>query len=77
MSAVHFPGGSQLGYFFASVVLFIILPLIFFTVIDDPKTVNQVKDGIKKDNEEESLPKEMTAKDLLSKKVLGKPMIFL
>jgi MFS family permease len=62
-------GWRNVYVIFASVVLFIILPLIFFTVIDDPKTVNQVKDGIKKDYEEESLPKEMTAKDLLSKKV--------
>jgi MFS family permease len=62
-------GWRNVYVIFASVVLFIILPLIFFTVIDDPKTVNQVKDGIKKDNEEESLPKEMTAKDLLSKKI--------
>jgi MFS family permease len=38
-------------------------------VIDDPKSVNQAKDGIKRENEEESLPQEMTAKDLLSKKV--------
>ena len=38
-------------------------------MIDDPKTVNQVKDGIKRDNEEEPLPQEMTSKDLLSKKV--------
>jgi MFS family permease len=54
---------------FASLVFFIILPLVFFTVIDDPKIVNQVKDGLEKDNKEESLPVEMTAKDLLSKKV--------
>ena len=62
-------GWRNVYVIFASVVLFIILPLIFFTVIDDPKTINQVKDGIKKDFEEVSLPKEMTAKDLLSKKV--------
>ena len=62
-------GWRNVYVIFASVVLFIILPLIFFTVIDDPKTVNQVKDGIKKDNEEESLPQEMSAKDLLSEKV--------
>ena len=62
-------GWRNVYIIFASVILFIILPLIFFTVIDDPKTVNQVKDGIKKDYEEESIPQEMTAKDLLSKKV--------
>ena len=62
-------GWRNVYVIFASVILFIILPLIFFTVIDNPKTVNQVKDGIEKDNEEESLPQEMTAKDLLSKKV--------
>ena len=45
------------------------LPLIFFVVIDDPRSVNQVKDGIKKNNEEESLPQEITAKDLISQKV--------
>ena len=54
---------------FACTVFFIILPLVFFTVIDEPKSVNQVKDGVKNDNKEESLPEEMTAKDLLSKKV--------
>ena len=54
---------------FASVVFFIILPLVFFTVIDDPKAVNQIKDGVKKDDKEEFIPEEMTAKDLLSKKV--------
>jgi len=62
-------GWRNVYVIFASIVLFIILPLIFFTVIDDPKTVNQVKDGIKKDFKEESLPEEMTAKELLSKKV--------
>ncbi len=62
-------GWRNVYVIFASVVLFIILPLIFFVVIDDPKTVNQVKDGIKRDNEEESSPQEMTSKDLLSKKV--------
>ena len=62
-------GWRNVYVIFASVILFIILPLIFFTVIDDPKSVNQAKDGIKKENEEESLPQEMTAKDLLSKKV--------
>jgi len=62
-------GWRNVYLIFASVVLFIILPLIFFVVIDDPKTVNQVKDGIKIDNEEESSPQEMTSKDLLSKKV--------
>ena len=41
-------GWRNVYVIFASVVLFIILPLIFFTVIDDPKSVNQVKDGIKK-----------------------------
>ena len=54
---------------FASIVFFIILPLVFFTVIDDPKAVNQVKDGVKKDDKEEFILEEMTAKDLLSKKV--------
>ena len=62
-------GWRNVYVIFASVILFIILPLIFFTVIDDPKSVNQAKDGIKRENEEESLPQEMTAKDLLSKKV--------
>ena len=42
-------GWRNVYVIFASVILFIILPLIFFTVIDDPKSVNQVKDGIKKD----------------------------
>jgi len=62
-------GWRNVYVIFASVVFFIILPLIFFAVIDDPKTVNQVKDGIKTHKEEESLPQEITAKDLLSKKV--------
>ena len=61
-------GWRNVYVIFASIVFFIILPLVFFTVIDDPKTVNQVKDGIKKDNREEFLPEEITAKDLLSKK---------
>ena len=52
-------GWRNVYVIFASVILFIILPLIFFTVIDDPKTVNQVKDGIKKDNEEEEDEKPM------------------
>ena len=59
-------GWRNVYVIFASVILFIILPLIFFTVIDDPKTVNQVKDGIKTHKEEEPLPQEITAKDLLS-----------
>jgi MFS family permease len=62
-------GWRNVYVIFASVVLFLILPLIFFTVIDDPKTVNQVKDGIKIDNEEKFISQEMTAKELLSKKV--------
>ena len=62
-------GWRNVYIIFASIVLFIIFPLIFFTVIDEPKIVNQVKDGIKKDSKEVSLAKEMTAKDLLSKKV--------
>ena len=62
-------GWRNVYVIFASVVLFIILPLIFFVVIDDPNTVNQVKDGVKTDIDEESLPKEMTSKDLLSQKV--------
>ena len=62
-------GWRNVYIIFASIILFIILPLIFFTVIDDPKSVNQMKDGIKRDTEEVSLPQEMTAKDLLSKKV--------
>ncbi len=62
-------GWRNVYVIFASIVFFIILPLVFFTVIDDPKTVNQVKDGIKNDDKEKSLPEEMTAKDLLSKKV--------
>ena len=62
-------GWRNVYVIFASIVLFIILPLIFFIVIDDPKTVNQVKDGIEKDNAEEFTPQEMTAKDLLSKKI--------
>ena len=62
-------GWRNVYVIFASVVFFIILPLIFFAVIDDPKTVNQVKDGIKTHIEEEPLPQEITAKDLLSKKV--------
>ena len=62
-------GWRNVYVIFASVVIFIILPLIFFVVIDDPKTVNQVKDGIKRNIEEESSPQEMTSKDLLSKKV--------
>ena len=62
-------GWRNVYVIFASVILFIILPVIFFTVIDEPKTVNQVKDGIEKEYEEESFSQEMTAKDLLSKKV--------
>ena len=62
-------GWRNVYVIFASIVFFIILPLVFFTVIDDPKTVNQVKDGIKKNDKEESLAEEITAKDLLSKKV--------
>ena len=62
-------GWRNVYVIFASVVLFIILPLIFFVVIDDPYTVNQVKDGMKRDLEEESLPKVMTSKNLLSNKV--------
>ncbi len=62
-------GWRNVYVIFASIVFFIILPLIFFTVIDDPKTVNQFKDGIEKENEEEFILQEMTAKDLLSKKV--------
>ena len=62
-------GWRNVYVIFAAVVLFIILPLIFFVVIDDPKTINQVKDGIKRDIKEESLRQEMTSKDLLSKKV--------
>ncbi len=62
-------GWRNVYIIFASIVFFIILPLVFFTVIDDPKTVNQVKDGVKKDNRDDFLPKEITAKDLLSKKV--------
>ena len=62
-------GWRNVYIIFAATILFIILPLIFFTVIDDPKSVNQMKDGIKRDTEEVSLPQEMTAKDLLSKKV--------
>jgi MFS family permease len=62
-------GWRNVYVIFASVVLFIILPLIFFVVVDDPYTVNQVKDGMKRDLEEESLPKVMTSKNLLSKKV--------
>ena len=62
-------GWRNVYVIFASVVFFIILPLIFFAVIDDPNTVNQVKDGIKIDIEEESLPNEMTSKDLLSRRV--------
>ena len=62
-------GWRNVYVIFASVVFFVILPLIFFVVIDDPTTVNQVKDGIKKDLEEQSLPQNMTSKDLLSKKV--------
>ena len=50
-------GWRNVYVIFASVVLFIILPLIFFVVIDDPYTVNQVKDGMKRDLEEESLPR--------------------
>ena len=61
-------GWRNVYVIFASIVLFFILPLIFITVIDDPKTVNQVKDGIKIDKEEEPLPQEMTATDLLSTK---------
>ena len=66
---LDFVGWRNVYVIFASTVLFIILPLIFFVVIDDPNTVNQVKDGIKKGNEEESSPQEMTSKNLLSKKV--------
>ncbi len=62
-------GWRNVYVIFASVVLFIILPLIFFVLIDDPTTVNQFKDGIKRDIEEESYIQEMTSKDLLSKKV--------
>jgi MFS family permease len=62
-------GWRNVYVIFASVVFFIILPLIFSAVIDDPKTVNQFKDGIKIEKEEEPLPQEITAKDLLSKKV--------
>tara|TARA_A100001234_G_scaffold118478_1_gene103967 strand:- start:274 stop:1173 length:900 start_codon:yes stop_codon:yes gene_type:complete len=62
-------GWRNVYVIFASIVFFIILPLVFFTVIDDPKTVNQVKDGVKKDDKVEFLPEEMTAKDLLSRKV--------
>ena len=41
-------GWRNVYVIFASVVVFfIILPIIFFVVIDDPNTVNQVKDGIK------------------------------
>ena len=64
-------GWRNVYVIFASIVFFIILPLVFFTVIDDPKTVNQVKDGVKKDDKVEFLPEEMTAKDLLSRKVFG------
>ena len=64
-------GWRNVYIIFASVILFIILPLIFFTVINDPKTVNQVKDGIEKDCKEVPLPKEMTPKELLSMKVFG------
>ena len=62
-------GWRNVYVIFASIVFFIILPLVFFTVIDDPKAVNQLKDGVKKDYKEEFIPEEMTAKDLLSKKV--------
>ena len=62
-------GWRNVYVIFASVVFFIVLPLIFFAVIDDPKTVNQFKDGIKIEKEEKPLPQEITAKDLLSKKV--------
>ena len=62
-------GWRNVYVIFASIVLFFILPLIFFTVIDDPNTVNQFKDGANKDYKDESLLKEMTAKELLSKKV--------
>ena len=62
-------GWRNVYVIFASIVLFFILPLIFITVIDDPKTVNQVKDGIKIDKEEEPLPQEVTATDLISQKV--------
>ena len=62
-------GWRNVYVIFASIVFFIILPLVFFTVIDDPKTVNQVKDGVIKNDKEEFIPEEMTAKDLLSKKV--------
>ena len=62
-------GWRNVYIIFASVVLFIILPLIFFIVIDDPNSVNQVKDGIKRDIEDELLPQEMSSKDLLSEKV--------
>ena len=61
-------GWRNVYVIFASVVLFIILPLIFFVVIDDPYTVNQVKDGMKRDLEEESLPKVMTSKKSFIKK---------
>ena len=56
-------GWRNIYVIFASVILFIILPLIFFTVIDDPKTVNQVKDGIKKDIED-TMPHEMSSMGL-------------
>ena len=62
-------GWRNVYVIFASVVLFIILPIIFFVVIDDPNTVNQVKDGTKRDIEDEFLPQEMSSKDLLSEKV--------
>ena len=64
-------GWRNVYVIFALLVLFIILPLIFFTVIDHPKIVNQVKDGIKIDKKEEPIHQEVTAKDLLSKKFFG------
>ena len=64
-------GWRNVYIIFASIVFFIILPLIFFVVIDHPRSVNQVKDGIKIDKEEETSPQEINAKDLLSKKFFG------
>lgn len=62
-------GWRNVYIIFASVVFFIILPLIFFVVIDHPRIVEQFKDGIKINKVEESLPEEIATKDLLSKKV--------
>ena len=61
-------GWRNVYVIFASIVFFYYFASCFFTVIDDPKAVNQVKDGVKKDYKEEFIPEEMTAKDLLSKK---------